>query len=151
MKKPKQKLPFEIDVPTVAGDTAVGKAFDRVLASGRSALLVDIDHKAHLYSAEALHAASRSYPGLQMKEVARLGVTPDLLTKDIHVEDIDVSRGLARLRVGSQQKFNVLKIAVGIHSCSGVPRHTFYDWQLKNLKKDQNGNYLCDKDSTLVN
>jgi hypothetical protein len=41
-------------------------------------------------------------------------------------------------------------LAVGIHNCSSKPTHSYYDWQLKNLVKDQQGNYLCRIDGTIV-
>lgn len=41
-------------------------------------------------------------------------------------------------------------LAVGIHNCSGKPTHSYYDWQLKNLKKDQQGNFLCRIDGEIV-
>jgi hypothetical protein len=50
--------PREIaDVPAVAGDTTIADAFERVVRSGRSVVLVHTDDERHLYAAESLHAA----------------------------------------------------------------------------------------------
>ena len=39
---------------------------------------------------------------------------------------------------------------VGIHTCSDKRTHSYFDWQLAALKKDNNGNPLCTVDGTIV-
>lgn len=137
------------DVPAVADDIAVADAFDRVVRSGRSVLLVHTDHRRHLYFAEALHAAAQTRPNITVGELARVQGTPDLLSEG--VELLAVDSGRARVRAATKFMFDAMNLAVGIHSCSAKPTHSYYDWELAGLNKDTNDNYLCNFDNTIVN
>jgi hypothetical protein len=137
------------DIPAVADNIAVADAFDRVVQSGHSVLLVHTDHRPHLYSAEALHAAVQAGPNITVGELARVTGAPNLLEAE-GVELLAIDSGRARVRVPATLMFDAMNLAVGIHSCSAKPTHSYYDWELAGLNKDINGNYICNFDSTIV-
>jgi hypothetical protein len=141
--------PREIaDVPAVAGDTTIADAFERVVRSGRSVVLVHTDDERHLYAAESLHAAMQSRGDIPINELTRRSEVPDLLAKEVELLAFDSGR--ARVRAFSKSMFDAMNLSVGIHTCSGTPKHSYFDWQLAQLNKDKNGNYLCNFDGTLV-
>jgi hypothetical protein len=137
------------DVVTVTSDIPVLQAFGKVVRSRRTVLLVHVGDKNHLYSAEALHAGAKLSPDTTVGQLEQIIDTSDLLLSG-EIELLDTIGDRVRIRVNSPAMFTSMNLAVGIHKCSDQPVHSYYDWELKTLSKDQIGNYLCDVDNTIV-
>jgi hypothetical protein len=136
------------DIAVVSEATSAADAFDRLRGSRRSVLLVQGAHGEQLFSAESLHAAAEQAPELSVRAATQRTGAPDLLAP--HAELLGVQGDQAHIRVATSSLFDVMNLSVGIHTCSGKPIHSYYDWQLKNLAKDSSGNYICDFDPTIV-
>jgi hypothetical protein len=92
------------DLLAIPGEISIRDAFERVLRSGKSVLLIRSGETVHLYEAETLHLWSTTHPTAPVAFLARTRA-PDLLAEPYRtkerIELLGVSGDYASVRVGS--------------------------------------------------
>lgn len=136
------------DIAVVSEDISAADAFDHVRTSKRSVILIQGSGGAKLFSAESVHAAAVQSPGASVREALGRTGAPDLLAPQVKL--LGVAGARAHVQVATKSMFDVMSFSVGIHTCEGNPTHSYYDWQLKLLAVDGDGDYICDFDPTKV-